>query len=114
MWRQPVTTHLISNLKDHPCRCRGLRGGSYAAHYAIGTGTFDLLQLLFVEKGHHEQSHPKPGHALPSPAIPRMKKVALTLIAQQLKDDDLKELRETFIQLDKNRDGTLSLLKFKL
>lgn len=38
----------------------------------------------------------------------RMKKVALTLIAQQLKDDDLKELRETFIQLDKNRDGTLS------
>ncbi|CAE7625893.1 CPK2 [Symbiodinium microadriaticum] len=39
----------------------------------------------------------------------RMKKVALTLIAQQLKDDDLKELRDTFIQLDKNRDGTLSL-----
>ena len=55
-----------------------------------------------------------------------MKKVALTLIAQQLKDDDLKdglhgmprclfrdgcfryqELRDTFIQLDKNRDGTL-------
>ena len=35
--------------------------------------------------------------------------VALTLIAQQLKDDDLKELRDTFIQLDKNRDGTLSL-----
>lgn len=40
--------------------------------------------------------------------------MALTLIAQQLKDDDLKELRETFIQLDKNRDGTLSRLKFKL
>eukprot|EP00439_Symbiodinium_sp_Y106_P003873 s4241_g1.t1 len=37
----------------------------------------------------------------------RMKKVALTLIAQQLKDDDLKDLRDTFIQLDKNRDGTL-------
>ena len=34
--------------------------------------------------------------------------MALTLIAQQLKDDDLRELRETFIQLDKNRDGTLS------
>ena len=27
--------------------------------------------------------------------------MALTLIAQQLKDDDLKELRDTFIQLDK-------------
>ena len=61
-----------------------------------------------------QKGHRKPGHALPSPAIARMKKVALTLIAQQLKDDDLKELRETFIQLDKNRDGTLSLLKFKL
>lgn len=39
----------------------------------------------------------------------RMKKVALTLIAQQLKDDELKELRDTFIKLDKDRDGTLSL-----
>lgn len=38
------------------------------------------------------------------------RQVALTLIAQQLKDDDLRELRETFIQLDKNRDGTLSCL----
>lgn len=34
--------------------------------------------------------------------------VALTLIAQQLKDDELKELRDTFIKLDKDRDGTLS------
>jgi len=39
----------------------------------------------------------------------RMKKIALTLIASQLKDDDLKELRECFTKLDKNRDGTLSI-----
>eukprot|EP00933_Yihiella_yeosuensis_P053906 TRINITY_DN52220_c0_g1_i1.p1 TRINITY_DN52220_c0_g1~~TRINITY_DN52220_c0_g1_i1.p1 ORF type:complete len:490 (-),score=118.13 TRINITY_DN52220_c0_g1_i1:303-1772(-) len=39
----------------------------------------------------------------------RMKKVALTLIAQQLKDEELKELRECFIKLDVNKDGTLTL-----
>lgn len=38
----------------------------------------------------------------------RLKKVALTLIAQQLKDDDLRELKETFSALDKNRDGCLT------
>lgn len=38
----------------------------------------------------------------------KMKKVALTLIAQQLKDDELTELRETFIALDRNKDGMLS------
>lgn len=43
----------------------------------------------------------------------KMKKVALTLIAQQLKDDDLKELRETFIALDKNKDGTLSAAEIR-
>ncbi|CAL1127926.1 unnamed protein product [Cladocopium goreaui] len=39
----------------------------------------------------------------------RMKKVALTLIAQQLKDEDLEQLRNTFLVLDKNKDGTLSI-----
>eukprot|EP00933_Yihiella_yeosuensis_P000239 TRINITY_DN10037_c4_g1_i1.p1 TRINITY_DN10037_c4_g1~~TRINITY_DN10037_c4_g1_i1.p1 ORF type:complete len:486 (+),score=108.29 TRINITY_DN10037_c4_g1_i1:89-1546(+) len=39
----------------------------------------------------------------------RMKKVALTLIAQQLKDEDLEELRNCFISLDSNKDGTLTL-----
>ena len=39
----------------------------------------------------------------------RMKKVALTLIAQQLKDEDLEQLRTTFLLLDKNKDGTLSI-----
>ncbi|CAE8595997.1 unnamed protein product [Polarella glacialis] len=39
----------------------------------------------------------------------RMKKVALTLIAQQLKDDDLKELRNCFLLMDGNKDGTLTL-----
>lgn len=43
----------------------------------------------------------------------RMKKVALTLIAQQLKDDDLKELRETFVALDKNKDGMLSVTEIR-
>ncbi|CAE6960474.1 CPK2, partial [Symbiodinium sp. KB8] len=39
----------------------------------------------------------------------RMKKVALTLIAQQLKDEDLEQLRTTFLLLDKNKDGTLTI-----
>ena len=34
----------------------------------------------------------------------RMKKVALTLIAQQLKDEDLEQLRNTFLVLDKNKE----------
>lgn len=38
----------------------------------------------------------------------RMKKVALTLIARQLKDEELAELKETFIALDTNKDGMLS------
>lgn len=38
----------------------------------------------------------------------KLKKVALTLIAQQLKDDDLRELKETFSTLDKNKDGCLT------
>eukprot|EP00438_Fugacium_kawagutii_P033672 Skav204069 [mRNA] locus=scaffold3:515457:529911:- [translate_table: standard] len=40
------------------------------------------------------------------------RQVALTLIAQQLKDEDLEQLRNTFLVLDKNkekRDGTLSI-----
>ncbi|CAJ1369303.1 unnamed protein product [Effrenium voratum] len=39
----------------------------------------------------------------------RMKKVALTLIAQQLKNEDLEQLRSAFLVLDKNKDGTLSI-----
>jgi len=38
----------------------------------------------------------------------KLKKVALTLIAQQLGEDDIKELQGTFESLDKNQDGTLA------
>lgn len=38
-----------------------------------------------------------------------MKKLALSIISQQLEDDDIKELRECFHKLDGNKDGTLSL-----
>lgn len=38
----------------------------------------------------------------------KLKKVALTMIAQTLKDDELGELRKTFLALDKNKDGTLN------
>lgn len=38
----------------------------------------------------------------------KLKKVALTLIAQQLKDDDLRELKDSFSALDKNKDGCLT------
>jgi len=37
-----------------------------------------------------------------------LKKVVLTMIAQNLKDSDLEQLRQSFIVLDKNKDGTLS------
>lgn len=39
----------------------------------------------------------------------RLKKIALTVIAQQLKEDDIKNLKETFALLDKNQDGTLTI-----
>jgi len=38
----------------------------------------------------------------------KLKQVVLTMIAQNLKDSDLEELRGHFIALDKNKDGTLS------
>jgi len=40
--------------------------------------------------------------------VSKLKKAALTLIAQQLKDDDIEELKKTFTLLDANKDGTLS------
>jgi calcium-dependent protein kinase len=41
-------------------------------------------------------------------SVGRLKKVALTLIAQQLRDEDIEELRSTFQALDKNNDGRLT------
>lgn len=41
--------------------------------------------------------------------VSKLKKVALTLIAQQLNEKDIEELKNTFHLLDKNRDGTLSM-----
>lgn len=38
----------------------------------------------------------------------KLKKVALTMIAQNLKDSEIAELRQTFISLDANKDGTLT------
>lgn len=43
----------------------------------------------------------------------RMKKVALTAIAKQLSDSDIEELKDVFIALDKNGDGTLTPLEIK-
>eukprot|EP00441_Pelagodinium_beii_P018975 CAMPEP_0197659158 /NCGR_PEP_ID=MMETSP1338-20131121/46409_1 /TAXON_ID=43686 ORGANISM="Pelagodinium beii, Strain RCC1491" /NCGR_SAMPLE_ID=MMETSP1338 /ASSEMBLY_ACC=CAM_ASM_000754 /LENGTH=476 /DNA_ID=CAMNT_0043235939 /DNA_START=57 /DNA_END=1487 /DNA_ORIENTATION=+ len=43
----------------------------------------------------------------------KLKKVALTLIAQQLKDEDLQELQLTFKKLDDNQDGTLTMEEIK-
>jgi len=40
--------------------------------------------------------------------VAKLKKVALTLIAQQLKDEDIEELSKTFKTLDMNNDGTLT------
>jgi calcium-dependent protein kinase len=41
-------------------------------------------------------------------AASKLKKMALTFIAQQLKDEDIQELRDTFSALDVNNDGTLT------
>lgn len=41
-------------------------------------------------------------------SISGFKKIALTLIAQNMKDEDIAEMAATFDTLDKNKDGTLS------
>lgn len=43
----------------------------------------------------------------------KLKKVALTLIAQQLKDEELQELQATFRTLDTNKDGTLTMVEIQ-
>mmetsp|Transcript_168031 Transcript_168031/g.297702 ORF Transcript_168031/g.297702 Transcript_168031/m.297702 type:complete len:499 (+) Transcript_168031:99-1595(+) len=45
--------------------------------------------------------------------VSKLKKVALTLIAQQLNEKDIEELKQTFQILDKNRDGTLTAQEIK-
>jgi len=39
----------------------------------------------------------------------KIKKIALTCIAKQLSDDQIKELKTTFESLDENKDGTLTM-----
>jgi len=41
--------------------------------------------------------------------VSKLKKVALTLIAQQLNEETIAELKNTFNILDKNKDGTLTM-----
>jgi len=43
----------------------------------------------------------------------KLKKAVLTFIASRLKEDDIKELKEIFMNLDKNKDGTLTLEEIK-
>jgi calcium-dependent protein kinase len=43
----------------------------------------------------------------------KLKKVALTVIAQNLKDSELEQLRETFATLDENNNGMLSPAEIK-
>eukprot|EP00931_Biecheleriopsis_adriatica_P035504 TRINITY_DN20432_c0_g1_i3.p1 TRINITY_DN20432_c0_g1~~TRINITY_DN20432_c0_g1_i3.p1 ORF type:complete len:335 (-),score=98.68 TRINITY_DN20432_c0_g1_i3:112-1116(-) len=44
---------------------------------------------------------------------PKMKKAALTVIAQTLKDEELQDLKETFFQMDDDKDGTLTFAEIK-
>lgn len=39
----------------------------------------------------------------------KMKKLTLTMVAQNLKDEDIADLRKMFEQLDDNQDGTLTI-----
>eukprot|EP00429_Kryptoperidinium_foliaceum_P004344 CAMPEP_0176017218 /NCGR_PEP_ID=MMETSP0120_2-20121206/8252_1 /TAXON_ID=160619 /ORGANISM="Kryptoperidinium foliaceum, Strain CCMP 1326" /LENGTH=509 /DNA_ID=CAMNT_0017350237 /DNA_START=53 /DNA_END=1582 /DNA_ORIENTATION=+ len=43
-----------------------------------------------------------------------MKKAALTAIAHTFKEEDLRELRETFARLDENNDGTISKAELQM
>jgi calcium-dependent protein kinase len=43
----------------------------------------------------------------------KLKKAVLTFIASRLKEDDIKELKDIFMVLDKNKDGTLTLDEIK-
>merc|ERR1712194_548228 len=40
--------------------------------------------------------------------VSQFKKIALSLAAQLLSDEDIREMQRTFIQLDKDNDGVLS------
>jgi len=59
------------------------------------------MQSTFVDKLRRFQGEKK------------LKKVVLTLIAEQLEDKELQELRDTFQELDANKDGALSLPEIK-
>jgi calcium-dependent protein kinase len=43
----------------------------------------------------------------------KLKKAVLTFIASRLKEDDIKELKDIFMALDDNKDGTLTLEEIK-
>jgi calcium-dependent protein kinase len=43
----------------------------------------------------------------------RLKKMALTYLAQRLQDSDIQDLRDTFVALDTNNDGTLTPMEIK-
>jgi len=43
----------------------------------------------------------------------KLKKAALTVIAQELSEDSIKELKEMFLSLDKDSDGTLTVEEMK-
>merc|ERR1719253_1623055 len=43
----------------------------------------------------------------------KLKKAALTVIAQELSEDNIKELKEMFLSLDKDSDGTLTVEEMK-
>jgi len=45
--------------------------------------------------------------------VSKLKKVALTMIAQQLNEKDIEDMKNTFNLLDKNRDGTLTMAEIE-
>lgn len=81
----PVKRASAADLIEHPW----LRGG----HNSIALVQFDKAVAGNMKKFRFAS---------------RLKKVVLTMIAQNLKDSDLDNLRKTFVALDANRDGTLS------
>jgi len=43
----------------------------------------------------------------------KLKKLALTVIASQIKESEIEEMKNTFMLLDKNKDGTLTLVEME-
>eukprot|EP00928_Gymnodinium_smaydae_P011864 TRINITY_DN1433_c1_g1_i1.p1 TRINITY_DN1433_c1_g1~~TRINITY_DN1433_c1_g1_i1.p1 ORF type:complete len:512 (-),score=87.25 TRINITY_DN1433_c1_g1_i1:158-1660(-) len=76
-----------------------------------------LLDHGWLSSDSGKKANPLPDGLIPRlrtfMALSQFKKIALSLAAQLASDDDIKELRNTFLSFDKNKDGTLTHAEIK-